>query len=448
MNRLRFVDLFAGLGGFNIALTGLGHRCVFASEIDPELRRCYHRNFGLEPVGDIRRIRAKSIPEHDVLCAGFPCQPFSKAGFQQGIEHPALGDLYRDMLRIIRVHHPRWLLIENVPNLVMHQGGQTWALMEEALKAEGYNLAVRTLSPHQFGIPQIRQRIYVVGSLDPLDAFRWPKPTIESELNIRNILDLKPTDARPIPSSVRACLDVWQEFLDNVPKSEKIPHPLWSMEFGATYPYVTKTPVAMSVRDLQHFRGSFGRRLARSRTREELFAKLPSHARRPGELFPPWKIRFIRRNRQFYRKHKRWLDRWKVKIAEFPSSYQKLEWNCLWDERAISKYIIQMRASGVRVKRLTSAPSLVAMTSTQLPIIGWENRYMTLSECKRLQCLEDLEVLPDTLEKACEALGNAINTMVAQRVARNLFHHAALNVGEGKADAISGPSVSGLTAAG
>src|SRR6266545_6481394 len=98
---MRFVDLFAGLGGFNLALSKLGHECVFASEIDETLRLLYESNFGLMPAGDIRKVNEREIPEHDILCAGFPCQPFSKAGRQFGLKDRKVGRLYQEILRVI-----------------------------------------------------------------------------------------------------------------------------------------------------------------------------------------------------------------------------------------------------------------------------------------------------------------------------------------------------------
>ena len=112
---MRFVDLFAGLGGFHLALRRLGHTCVFACEVDETLRTLYEKNFGTQCAGDIRKIREIDVPPHDILCAGFPCQPFSKAGDQDGLGDRELGGLYKDMLRIIRFHKPRFLILENVP---------------------------------------------------------------------------------------------------------------------------------------------------------------------------------------------------------------------------------------------------------------------------------------------------------------------------------------------
>ena len=201
------------------------------------------------------------------------------------------------------------------------------------------------------------------------------------------------------------------------------------MEFGATYPFRRTTPWATGIETLQRYRGSHGITLSKASTKEEILALLPSHARTEQTRFPGWKIGFIRRNREFYDRHKGWLGQWIEKIREFPSSFQKLEWNCQekdprQEKRQIRDYVLQVRASGVRVKRRTTAPSLVAMTATQVPIIGWENRYMTPLECKRLQSMDALE-LPKQASRAYAALGNAVNVEVAQLVAE-----ALLKVGE------------------
>lgn len=129
---MRFVDLFSGLGGFHLALEQLGHRCVFASELDPSLQGLYLENFGLRPSGDIRKVLIATIPAHEILCAGFPCQPFSKAGEQDGFDCPSWGDLFDRVVAILKHHEPEHLLLENVPNLLKHDGGKTWSRVENA----------------------------------------------------------------------------------------------------------------------------------------------------------------------------------------------------------------------------------------------------------------------------------------------------------------------------
>lgn len=279
----------------------------------------------------------------------------------------------------------------------------------------------RFLSPHQFDIPQIRERVFIVGSRKGLGGFAWPEPNLDSRLSIEDVLDEEPDKARPLSPRVKKCLAVWQRFIGRFPKREELPSfPIWSMEFGATYPHEEITPHAIRTRKLRAFRGSHGLPLG-GLSASELMAALPSYARVAQECFPHWKVLFIRQNRELYQRHKRWIDGWLPDILEFPPSLEKLEWNCKGEERCIWKYVIQFRASGVRVKRPTTAPSLVAMTTTQVPIIAWQKRYMTPRECARLQSLGSLNYLPDVPTRAFKALGNAVNAEVLERVAGALL---------------------------
>lgn len=232
---MRFIDLFAGLGGFHLALSHLGHTCVLASESDADLQNLYERNFGIKPHGDIREIAVGDIPSHDILCAGFPCQPFSKAGDQQGFKCPRWGDLFDYVLQIVRRHKPTYVLLENVPNLKRHNKGRTWQMLAESLQAAEYNVDSNLLSPHFFGIPQIRERVFIVGSRPPLTGFVWPDKRPDVPLSLASYLDTRPQEAKQLSEQVIKCLEVWQDFLDRFPKDKELPSfPIWSMEFGAT----------------------------------------------------------------------------------------------------------------------------------------------------------------------------------------------------------------------
>ncbi|MGH7224644.1 MAG: DNA cytosine methyltransferase, partial [Gemmataceae bacterium] len=206
---MKFIDLFAGLGGFHVALRRLGHDCVFASEIDPTLQALYAKNFGLTANGDIRQLLLSAIPKHDILCAGFPCQPFSKAGRQKGLNCPRYGGLFDNVIEILKARKPRFIILENVPNLARHDDGKTWKEMRSRLDGAGYKIDEHRLSPHQFGIPQIRERIYIVGSRDGLDGFRWPESKGKCTTSILSALEKQPEDARPVTKQVIDCLNVW-----------------------------------------------------------------------------------------------------------------------------------------------------------------------------------------------------------------------------------------------
>jgi len=431
MNSFRFIDLFAGIGGFHVALERIGGQCVFAAEWKDHLRDLYEENFGLRPAGDITKVKLADIPDHDVLTAGFPCQPFSKAGEQRGFECTEQGNLFFNVESIIRAKQPSYFILENVPNLLNHDGGRTWQRIQELLgpKGLGYDIRATRYSPHDFGIPQVRERVYIVGSRTRLKEFEWPRP-LHVETSIESVLDTCPSDAKQLSPQVDDCLTQWNNFVNLTPPALQLPSfPLWSMEWGADYPFEEETPYAIAtakgMRGLVKFRGSHGKPL-RDLSGDDRWGALPSHARTEQLEFPKWKKDFIRQNRLFYFENKSWIDPWLGNILRFPSSLQKFEWNVHGEKRDIWNYVLQFRASGVRVKRRNTAPSLIAMTDTQVPIIGWERRYMTPRECARLQSLRELKSLPTSNTRAFQALGNAVNADVVETVARALLQKSKI----------------------
>lgn len=433
-----FIDLFAGLGGFHLALEELGGECVFAAEWDPTLNALYEKNHHLQPWLDINTLDSDAlieaeVPDHDVLTAGFPCQPFSKSGSQLGFEHTAQGRLFFAVLDILRVKQPRRFILENVPNILKHQGGDTLETIRRELKDIGYDVVVEQYSPDNFGIPQVRHRAYFIGSRDSLEGFEWPERGSDPT-SILSVIADEPKIIRSIAERTEYAIDMWGDFLRRSEGTRlSSSWPLWAMEFGATYPYDDETPAGIwdrrKVRGLSGLglRGVFGVDLD-GLTLAEQYDNLPSHARRQGDFrFPQWKQTYICENREYYRKNRSWIDPWmqKWKPWDLPSSFQKFEWNAQGGDRDIDAYVLQIRASGVRVKRPHTAPSLIAMTQTQVPILGAKlsggvRRYMTVAECAKLQSLDGI-ALPESDIAAYRALGNAVNAKVVRAIADPLI---------------------------
>lgn len=179
---IRFIDLFCGLGGFRIAIDRvcrereLQAECVFSSDIDADVQKIYHANFGEIPRGDITKIPASEIPDHEILLAGFPCQPFSICGDLKGFEDTR-GTLFFDIARILQAKQPTAFVLENVKQLRGHQGGKTLQVILDTLKELGYSTDYRVLNALHFGVPQKRERIFIVGFKEPKN-FIWPKESM------------------------------------------------------------------------------------------------------------------------------------------------------------------------------------------------------------------------------------------------------------------------------
>lgn len=172
-----FIDLFAGLGGFRLALESLGAKCVYSNEWDEPVQKVYADNFGDVPEGDITKVNETTIPDHDILCAGFPCQAFSISGKQRGFED-SRGTLFFDVARIVREKKPKIVFMENVKNFASHDGGKTLEVVKGTMEELGYNFYYQVLNAVDYGVPQKRERIYMVCFRKDLDVsdFHYPLP--------------------------------------------------------------------------------------------------------------------------------------------------------------------------------------------------------------------------------------------------------------------------------
>ncbi|MGN0779614.1 MAG: DNA cytosine methyltransferase [Aristaeellaceae bacterium] len=187
----RFIDLFAGIGGIRLGFEAVGGHCVFSSEIDEDACKTYEANFGEHPSGDITKIAAGDIPDFDILLAGFPCQAFSIIGKKEGFANETCGTLFFEIERILREKCPPAFLLENVRNLTAHDGGNTFRIIREHLEALGYHVYAKVLNALDYGVPQKRERIFIVGFKEDV-WFHFPEPVEKHQC--RTLEDILETD--------------------------------------------------------------------------------------------------------------------------------------------------------------------------------------------------------------------------------------------------------------
>jgi DNA (cytosine-5)-methyltransferase 1 len=195
VKKIRYIDLFCGLGAFHTAFNTSSHfECVLACDIDEGVRKIYEANYGIAPFGDIRKLDIPNMPDFDLLCAGFPCQPFSIAGNGEGFEDKEKGNLFYDILNIIDGKKPNMCILENVKNLKTHDEGRTYDTITSELTKRGYIVSSRCCNAVDYGSPQARTRIFIVASKTP---FTIPEPTISSFTSVSEIIDKKVANEPP-----------------------------------------------------------------------------------------------------------------------------------------------------------------------------------------------------------------------------------------------------------
>lgn len=437
---LRFIDLYAGLGGFHQALGKLGHICVWASEHNHTLRNLYSKNFPETPIeGDIFKIDLNSIPEHDIICGGFPCQPFSRAGKMLGFEDLKKGNHFFKILEIIdsKKNKPKYIFLENVETILKHNNKETFDFIESELIKRNYEIDKKILSPHEFNIPHHRRRLFIVGSLKSkggLNHFYFPKKHKKYESSINDIIDFKTKPYKGeklyLDNEKKRVINIWRNFIECFPKNKRLPgFPIWSHEWGANYPYETKTPFSCTLKELKRKKGIYGELIDSDNHEDALEKFIPRYSNNKLIQFPKWKINYIKKNREFYSSNKKYIDEFlkkNPKIKDLKFTDQKLEWNCSGASMKLDDKIIQFRPSGVRIKLDNWSPALTTIRTQNIYIPKIE-RKLSLKEVAKLQSM-DLKYLPDIYNNkfvangGYRAFGNAVNVDLVKLIAKNLLN--------------------------
>jgi DNA (cytosine-5)-methyltransferase 1 len=397
----RFVDLFAGIGGFHAALSAAGGECVCAVEIDKDASKVYERNWGISPLGDIRQLANDlrvDVPDHEILCAGFPCQPFSKSGAQKGMEE-ARGTLFYNIAHILRAKKPAIVVLENVRNLAGPRHTNDMRVIVDTLRQLGYLVSDEPsiISPHLLppslgGRPQNRERVFITGTY------------VGSQLAVK-AAEVKPAITLKGAVEISSALG-WSPELWNLDDHLLLPSNLHFSETGLSTDQLKWIEAWNEfVVDMLEIRG--GQRLPGFPLWAQYWARRMPFLER--ESTPDWKLNFIEKNREFFLENRSYITAWrkKFRVWEFPVSRQKLEWQAQ-GAATLSECVLHFRPSGIRAKRATYLPALVAITQTS--VIGSRQRKLTLLEAQRLQGLPDWFDLADqNVSRGFHQLGNGVS---------------------------------------
>ena len=394
---MKYVDLFCGIGGFHQGMERVfpDSECIFASDFDYSVSEVYKNTYGINCYNDItlddtHKLLEQKVMENggsfDVLFAGFPCQSFSKAGKQLGFKDTTKGILFFQVADILKKYHPKFVVLENVRNLVSHDKGKTWEKIRDTLENIGYIVDKSMISPHYLGIPQLRERVFIICVYDPQKKLKeinmkWPeKRNLNThDFNGRSIdlyLDKKVSKKYYIDDKKIEIINIWEELrLEILKNGGKLISPVW----------------------LDYLNDK----------------KIPKNN-------PKWKIKLIEKNKKFYYENKEIIDSWKLKYncLKFTSrSNRKFEWNANSSIKSIWDGIIQFRPSGIRVKNNKCFPTFVAINQT--PIIGKYKRYITPHEISKLYGFTNLKLDTANDHQSYKQLGNTVCVDVVEYVIKN-----------------------------
>tara|TARA_X000000368_G_C23036276_1_gene714720 strand:+ start:204 stop:1388 length:1185 start_codon:yes stop_codon:yes gene_type:complete len=377
---LKYIDLCCGIGGFHQALSNIGMRCVLASDIDEACRKNYELNYKLKPEGDLTKIDVEKIPGFDILCAGFPCQPFSKAGDQKGFDDNR-GNIFFEICKIIEYHKPKYLILENVRNFASHDKGHTWDVIRRKIDELNYYTYENPviLNTLYFGIPQSRERVVILCKRKDLGELeKLPKISKENikETHLKSILEKNADKKYNINGKMKVTEEVWNEFL-NICNNNKIDIP--------RFPIWTDWWDKDKNEDIVMYK-----------------------------KYTNW----IDKNQEFYVKNKKLFETWLEVSREkklWKGAVRKMEWQTGENNLNMKQVLWSARGSGVRIKKCNYSPTLVAMAS-MIPIYGPESRFLTKRECARLQSFPDDYIIDN--KNAYKQFGNAVNVVMIERAAR------------------------------
>jgi DNA (cytosine-5)-methyltransferase 1 len=406
----KFVDLFAGIGGFHAALGALGGECVYASEWDKDAARVYERNWHLKPDGDITlsaNDQVMKVPAHDVLVGGFPCQPFSKSGKQLGMEETR-GTLFWNIAKIIEERKPSIVLLENVRNIAGPRHLHEWKVIIQTLRDLGYRVSENphVVSPHLIkgefgGRPQVRERVFIAATLIPkgipnfksnvelpnlspvMDGWEPMSWNLEKHLPLDKLKKKSDRASVALSEVEEMWIEAWDEFVIGMLerlKGKSLPgFPIWADSW-------------VHLDDLKIPRGT-----------------------------PEWKENFLTKNAEFYTQHRTFLDKWLRRwnyLDAFPPSRRKLEWQAQ-DTKSLWETVMHFRPSGIRAKKATYVPALVAITQTS--IVGKQKRRITIREGARLQGLPEwFDFVDQSNSLTYKQLGNGVNVGAVYNVMKAL----------------------------
>lgn len=403
-NGFTFVDLFAGVGGFHAALGALGGECVYAVEKDSAAAAVYERNWRAPALGDIVEATEgrMDVPAHDVLAAGFPCQPFSKSGLQRGMDE-ARGTLFWNICEILRVRQPSVVLLENVRNIAGPRHLHEWEVIIRSLRELGYQVSSTPLvfSPHHLppergGRPQVRERVFILGTYVGVEAAQADVPV---SVQLRGI-------------------DGWSHHmwqLDEHLPLESAAETRSQMHLRLTGPEATWIEAWDDF--VQVLRAAGLKRLPGFPVWKDAFITVDDLVIEDGT--PAWKASHLRKNAELYTTYQEviesWLERWDY-LEDFPPSRRKFEWQAQ-DARSLHDTVMHLRPSGLRAKAATYVPALVAITQTS--ILGDRMRRLSPREAARLQGLPEWYDFGDQPHSATyKQMGNGVNVGAAYYVLR------------------------------